>query len=113
MPTAHGRRRAETPASSKHRVLSGLARVTLAGALVASMGGVLVAQSLVFDAVNQGEALAAVNRVGGHLDELLRVPLEIGQPGAFDQDAGNRLASQLGPILQFGQHVGQLNIGLI
>lgn len=46
MPTAHGRRRAETPASPKHRVLSGLARVTLAGALVASMGGVLVAQSL-------------------------------------------------------------------
>ncbi|NCD19923.1 MAG: DUF348 domain-containing protein [Actinobacteria bacterium] len=61
MPTAHGRRRAETPAPAKRRVISGVARVTLVGAFVASTGGVLVAQSLEPEATSTKAPVGALS----------------------------------------------------
>ena len=48
---------------------------------------VLVAEALVLDAVHQGQALGAVDGLGGQLDELLRVALEVVEPAAVGQDA--------------------------
>ena len=48
---------------------------------------VLVAEALVLDAVHQGQALAAVDGLGGQLDELLRIALEVVEPPAVGQDA--------------------------
>lgn len=84
MPTeSHGRRRAETPAA-KHPILAGVARVTLAGALVASMGGVLVAQSLESEA-SPAPAVAAVAGALDLRDEQLASRSELAGRLALEQ----------------------------
>ncbi len=60
----------------------------------------LVTKALVLDAINQRQALAAVNGIRGKFNELLRVAFEIIQPGTFGQNASNRLAGQLSRVLR-------------
>ncbi|MGM0385197.1 MAG: G5 domain-containing protein [Actinomycetota bacterium] len=59
----HGRRRAATPSpvNPRRSIAAGVARVTLVGALVASMGGVLVAQSLEPEATPAEAPIAALS----------------------------------------------------
>jgi hypothetical protein len=45
---------------------------------------VLVAEALVLDAVNEGQALAAVDGLGRELDELLRVAPEVREAATLD-----------------------------
>ena len=73
----------------------------------------LVAQFLVLDAIDQSQALAAVDGFGGQFDELLRVALEIMKAAASRQDADDGATGELGAILQVGQQVRQLDIRLI
>ena len=74
---------------------------------------VLIAKLLVLDAVDQGQALAAVDGLGGQLDELLRVALEVVQPPAAAQDGGDAPAGELGAILEVGEQVRQLDVRLV
>ena len=74
---------------------------------------VLVAEALVLDAVHQGEALGAVDGLGGQLDELLRVALEVVEPAAVGQDAHEAAAGELGLVLEVGQQVGQFDVGFV
>jgi hypothetical protein len=48
---------------------------------------VLVAEPLVLDAVDDGEPLAAIDRLGGQFDEGLGVALEVVEAPAACQDA--------------------------
>ena len=73
----------------------------------------LVAQALVLDPVHDRQALAAVDGLAGEFDEGLRVALEVVEPSAAGQHAMDGAARELGAVLQLGQHVGQLNVGLV
>ena len=73
---------------------------------------VLVAEALVLDAVHQGQALGAVDRLGGQFDELLRVALEVVEPAAVRQNAHDAAAGELGLVLEVGQQVGQFDVVL-
>ena len=73
----------------------------------------LVAELLVLDAIDQGQALATVDGFGGQFDELLRIALEVVQAAASRQDADDGASGELGAILQVGQQIRQLNIRLV
>ena len=60
-----------------------------------------------------GQALGPVDRLGGQLDELLRVALEVVQPAALGQDAPDAAPGELRLVLQVGQQVGQLDVAFV
>ena len=74
---------------------------------------VVGAQALVLDAAHQRQALAAVDALTGHLNELLGVAFEVVQAAAVGEDGGDGAARQLGAVLQVGQHVGQRHVGFV
>ena len=73
----------------------------------------VIANPLIANAVNQREPLGAVDRFFGDVDELLRVPLEIGQSAAIREDFNQALSREVGLILKIGQQIGKLNVALV
>ena len=65
---------------------------------------------LIFDAVHKGQALGAVDDLGGEFDKLLGVTLEVVKPVAFHEDALDTAAGELSLVLKVGEDVRQLYV---
>ena len=70
----------------------------------------LSSQPLVLDAVHQGLLLAAVDDLGGQLDEPLRIAKEVIETPAGTQNSLDAAPRQLRPVLKLGDQVGKLDV---
>ena len=74
---------------------------------------VIVAQTLILDAVHQRLSLAAVDGLGRKLDECLRVALEVVEPVAVAENPLDAAPGEARPVLQLGKHVRQRNVAFV
>lgn len=57
--------------------------------------------------------MGTTNRLGRHIDELVRISFEIVQPFAVDHDACQAPARELRFLLEVGEQVGKLELVLV